>query len=62
MATKSGKYVYLQAVIMINQPKGWMKLRTAISVCPDLVSNQVELAWLTHYPPPGKVIVDRGYN
>ena len=28
--------------------------------CADLVANQVELAWLTRYPLPTKVIVDRG--
>ena len=26
----------------------------------DLVANQVELAWLTRYPIPNKVIMDRG--
>ena len=26
----------------------------------DLVANQVELAWLTRYPVPNKITVDRG--
>ena len=28
----------------------------------DLVSNQVDLAWLARYPLPSKVIVDSGHK
>ena len=60
MTTKSGKSFYLQAVTMINPATGWIEIRTVPSARADLVANQVELAWLTRYPLPNKVIVDRG--
>ena len=56
---KSEKSVYLQAVIMINPATGWIEIGTAPSAWVDLVANQVELAWLPHYPLPNKLIVDR---
>ena len=45
---------------MIDPATGWMKICMVPSTCADLVSNIVELAWLTRYPLPSKVIVDRG--
>ena len=39
---------------------GWIKIRTALSTPTDLVADQVELAWLSHYPLLNKVILDRG--
>ena len=60
MTTKSGKSVYLQAVTMIDPATGWIEIRTVPSARADLVANQVELAWLTRYPIPNKVIMDRG--
>ena len=43
----------------------WIEIFTVPSACTDLISNQVELAWLTCYPLHSKiiiskVIVDRG--
>ena len=60
MSTKNGKTVYLQAVIMIDPATGWIEICRVSSACADLVSNIVELAWLTRYPLPSKVIMDRG--
>ena len=60
MTTKNGKIVNLQAVTMINPATGWIEIRTVPSARADLVSNIVELAWLTGYPLPSKVIVDHG--
>ena len=60
MTTKSGRSVYLQAVAMIDVLTGWIKIRTVPSARADLVANQVELVWLTCYPLPNKLIVDRG--
>ena len=54
--TKNGNTVYLQAITMIDPATGWVEIRTV----PDLVANQVELAWLTRYPLPTKVVLDRG--
>ena len=61
MTTKNGKTVYLQAVIMIDPATGWIEIRTVpFARVLDLVSNIVELAWLTKYPLPSNVIVDHG--
>ena len=45
---------------MIDLATGWIEMHTVLSARADLVANQVELAWLTRYPTPHKVIVDRG--
>ena len=58
--TKKGHSVYLQAVTMIDSATGWVEICAVPSARADLVANQVELAWLTRYPLPSKVIVDRG--
>ena len=60
MKTKNGNTVYLQAVTMIDPATGWVEIRAVQSARADLVANQVELAWLTRYPLPEKVILDRG--
>ena len=60
MTTKNGKTDFLQAVTMIDPATGWIEIHTVHSAHADLVSNIVELAWLTRYPLPSKVIVDRG--
>ena len=60
MTIKSGRSVYLQAVTMIVMVTGWIEIRTIPSARADLVANQVELARLSCYSLPNKVIVDRG--
>ena len=37
-------------------------IHTVPSAQVNLVSNQVELAWLTRYPLPHNLIMDRGYD
>ena len=59
MNTKSGKFVYLQAVTMIDPATGWIEIHTVPSTRANLVTYQVELAWLARYPLPNKVIVNR---
>ena len=44
---------------MIDLATGRIEICTVPSASADLVANQVELAWLTHYLLPNKVIVDR---
>ena len=56
---KSGKSIYLQAVTMIDPATGLIEIHTVLSAWADLVANQVELTWLTHYPLPNMVTVDR---
>ena len=60
MKTKNGNTVYLQAITMIDPATGWVEIKAVPSARADLVANQVELAWLTRYPLPEKVILDRG--
>ena len=55
MTTKSEESIYLQKVTMIDLDTGWIEIRVVPSARANLVSNQVELAWLTHYPLPSKV-------
>ena len=45
---------------MIDPATDWIQIRTVPSARTDLVSNIVELVWLTRYPLPSKVIVDCG--
>ena len=45
---------------MVDLGTGWIEICAVPSARADLVANQVELAWLTRYPLPSKVIVDRG--
>ena len=60
LKTKNGNTVYLQAITMIDPATGWVEIRAVPSARADLVANQVELAWLTRYPLPTKVVLDRG--
>ena len=60
MTIKSGKKVYLQAVTMIDPATGWVEIRALPGARADYISNQVEFAWLTRYPQPTKIILDRG--
>ena len=60
MTTKNRRTVYFQAVTNKDPATGWIEIRTVPSSRADLVSNIVELVWLTRYPLPSKVILDSG--
>ena len=60
MTTKSGKSIYLQAITMYEPTTGWIEIYTVPGTQEDLGANLVELSWITRYPLPSKVIVDRG--
>ena len=45
---------------MIDQATNWIEIRSVLETRADLVANQVELAWLTRYFLPNKIMVDRG--
>ena len=62
MTTKNKKSVYLQAITIIDPAMGWIEMCTIPLARADLVSNQVELAWLTRFPLPSKVIVDHRHE
>ena len=54
------KDVYLQAINMIDPATSWIEMYFVPEARADLVVNQVELVWLTRYPLPNKITVDRG--
>ena len=45
---------------MIDPATGWIEICMVPFVCADLVSNIIELAWLTRNAITSKVIVDHG--
>ena len=45
---------------MIDPTTGWIEMRSVPEARADLVANEIQLAWLTRYPLPNKIIVDRG--
>ena len=57
---KKDKDVYLQAITMIDPATGWIEILSVPETRADLAANQVELAWLTRYPLPNKITIDRG--
>ena len=59
MTTEKGSTVFLQAVTMIDSATGWVEIRASPSARADLVTQQVELGWLTRYPLPETIILDR---
>ena len=60
MKGKKDKDVYLQAITMIDPATGWIEIRSVPEARADLVTHQVELAWLFRYPLPNKITVNRG--
>ena len=60
MKGKQNTYDYLQAITTIDPATGWIEIHSVPEVRADLVANQVELAWLTRYPLPNEITVDRG--
>ena len=59
MKGKKDKDVYLRAIFMIDPFICWIEIRSVPEARADLVANQVELAWLTRYPLPNQITVDR---
>lgn len=50
----------LWAVTMIDPATGWFEIAPLTEKSSIHVMNQVEIAWLTRYPWPTKIICDRG--
>ena len=57
---KNKKPIQLWAVTMIDPATGWFEIREIKTKRADIIANEVELTWLTRYPWPEKVIMDRG--
>ena len=45
---------------MIDPATGWIEIDSVPEARADLVANQIELAWVTRYPLPNEITVDRG--
>ena len=45
---------------MIHPATGWIEIYSVPETSAVLVANQINLAWLTRYPLPNKIRVDRG--
>eukprot|EP00957_Ditylum_brightwellii_P129253 9859868-Ditylum_brightwellii.AAC.1 len=45
---------------MIDQTTGWFEITEIKTKRADVVSNAVETTWLTSYPYPTQVVLDRG--
>ena len=60
MKGKKDKAINLQAITMIDPAIGCIEIRSVPEARADLVADQVELAWLTRYPLPHKITIDRG--
>ena len=45
---------------MIDPAMGWIEIHSVPKARADLVANEVEQVWLTRYPLPNKITVDRG--
>ena len=45
---------------MIDPATCWKEICSLSEARADLVANQEELVWLTRYPLPNKITVDRG--
>ena len=59
ITTKNGKSIYSQAVTMIDPASCLIEIHTIPSDRADLISNIVELVYLTQYPLPSKVKIDQ---
>ena len=60
MKDKIYYYIFLRAITMKDSTLNWIEIRSVPEAIVDLVANQVELTWLTRYPLPNKIMVDRG--
>ena len=45
---------------MLDPTTSWIEIHAVPEARADLVTNQVKLAWLTWYPLPNKIVIDRG--
>ena len=55
-----GKTINLWAVTMIDPATNWFEIKEIDEKRADLIANAVELVWLTRYPWPNKITLDRG--
>ena len=52
--------IQMWVVTMIDPATGWFEIKDIPSKWADIVANIVKQTWLTRYPWPTKVVLDRG--
>ena len=50
----------LWALTMIDPATGWFEMTSINTKSADVIANKIETSWLTKYPRPTQVILDRG--
>ena len=58
--TNNNKKLTLWALTMIDPATGWFDMASIKTKTADVIANKLEHTWLTKYPRPTKVILDRG--
>ena len=49
----------MKAITLIDSAMGWIQIYFLPEPRGDLIAYQVEIAWLTGYPLPNEIFVDR---
>ena len=57
---KAKKETKLHALTMIDPATGWFEVAVIPTKAADDVSNILEMTWMTRYPTPTEVVMDRG--
>jgi hypothetical protein len=57
---KNKKELQLWAVTMIDPATGWFEIKAVDTKRADYVANLIEQTWLTRYPWPTQIVLDRG--
>lgn len=60
ISRKGKKDLQLWAVTMIDPATGWFEMTSVETKRADVVANAIEQAWLTRYPWPTQMVLDRG--
>ena len=58
--TRSKHEVHLWCLTMIDPATGWFEIEEIPNRRADFIANILEMAWLTRYPWPTEVVMDRG--
>ena len=57
---KDDNEIKLHALTMMDPATGWFEIRQVPTKRADFIANLIEFAWLTRYPTPTEIIMDRG--
>ena len=59
---KGSKPCMLWALTMIDLVTGWFEIATVDTKWADVIANVLEQTWLTRYPWPTCIVLDRGHG